>query len=53
VPIATVSMNIYFHLDSTRLAAQRDGWMLATAHGQVFHEGFFDHEGQIWAPTAT
>ena len=48
VPIATVSMNIYFHLDAKRLAAQGSGFVLATAHGQVFHEGFFDHEGQIW-----
>jgi len=48
VPIATVSMNIYFHLDEKRLAAQGSSHLLAVARGQVFHEGFFDHEGQIW-----
>jgi hypothetical protein len=48
VPIATVSMNVYFHVDAERLARYGTEPVLAVAEGQVFHEGFFDHEGQIW-----
>ena len=41
-------MNVYFHVDAERLARYGTEPVLAVAEGQVFHEGFFDHEGQIW-----
>ena len=48
VAIATVSMNIYFHVDAATLARQGTQPVLAEAQGQVFNAGFFDHEGKVW-----
>lgn len=49
VPIATVSMNVYFHTDAAELAALGDAWLLGRGRSNVFHEGFFDAEAQLWA----
>ena len=42
-------MNVYFHADRTELAAIGEGWLLGEGRSQVFREGFFDAEAQVWA----
>jgi len=48
VPIATVSLNICFHADAQELAAHGTEPLLGVARANVFHEGYFDQEGQLW-----
>jgi hypothetical protein len=48
VPIGTVSLNIYFHVDAQTLAEQGTDALLAVARANVFSQGYFDQEGQIW-----
>jgi len=47
-PIATVSLNIYFHVDAAELAAEGSGPVLCVAKAQVFNKGYYDQEGQVW-----
>lgn len=47
-PIATVSLNIYFHVDATDLACEGAGPVLCAAKAQVFNKGYYDQEGQVW-----
>lgn len=49
VPAGTVSMTLYFHADSARLAAQGSGEILARARGQQFRNGFFDQSAELWS----
>lgn len=49
VPVATVSMNVYFHVDAREVAGFGDGWLLGEGRSSVFHEGFFDAEARLWA----
>ena len=49
VPAATVSMNVYFHVDADGLARQGDDYVMCVARGNVFNQGFCDLEGQVWA----
>lgn len=48
VPLGTVSLNIYFHVDAAELAAHGAGPVLGVAYGQVFHKGYFDQQAQVW-----
>lgn len=48
VPIATVSLNVYFHAGHQVMAEQSSTPVLAQASGQVFNEGFCDQEGRVW-----
>jgi len=48
IPIATVSLNMYFHVDKTALKQQGTNAVLAVARANVFSQGYFDQEGQIW-----
>ncbi len=48
VPLGTVSLNIYFHLDSAELATHGTEPVLGIAHGQVYHKGYFDQQAQLW-----
>ena len=48
VPVGTVSMTVYFHADSTQLAACGTGYLLAEARAQAFRNGFFDQTGLLW-----
>ena len=48
-PIGTVSFTVYFHASGADLAASGDGWLLAQARGQVFHDGYFDQSGELWS----
>ncbi len=47
-PIATVSLNIYFHVDALDLAKEGSAPVLCVAKAQVFHKGYYDQEGQVW-----
>lgn len=48
VPMGTVSMTVYFHVDAASLATHGSGFLLVQARGQGFGGGFFDHAGQLW-----
>lgn len=48
VPIATVSMNTYFHASAAALAAVGSDYLLGATRSQVFEGGFFDCESQLW-----
>jgi hypothetical protein len=48
VPIGTVSFNVYFHVDAVALAGHGTDAVLAVARANVFSQGYFDQEGQIW-----
>jgi acyl-CoA thioesterase len=47
-PIATVSLNIYFHTDAADLAREGSEPVLCVAKAQVFNKGYYDQEGQVW-----
>jgi acyl-CoA thioesterase len=47
-PIATVSLNIYFHVDANHLAKEGSEPVLCVAKAQVFNKGYYDQEGQVW-----
>ncbi len=47
-PIATVSLNVYYHVDAAELAAEGDAHVLCVAKAQVFNKGYYDQEGQVW-----
>lgn len=47
-PAGTVTLTIYFHADAAALAAQGDDYLLATAKGHRFNNGFFDQSATIW-----
>ena len=47
--IGTISLTTYFHADAAALAAQGDDYLLATARGLNYHDGFFDQSGEIWS----
>ena len=48
VAIGTVSLNIYFHIDARTLSEHGTDAVLAVARANVFSQGYFDQEGQIW-----
>ena len=48
MPIATVSLNVYFHAGAADLAAAGEDYLLGTTRNQVFEAGFFDCESQLW-----
>ena len=48
LPVATVSLNVYFHGDAAAMAAQGCQPLLSEARGQVYEGGFFDQEGRMW-----
>jgi acyl-CoA thioesterase len=48
-PIGSVSITTYFHADEAALAAQGERYLIGTARGQNFHNGFFDQSGEMWS----
>jgi acyl-CoA thioesterase len=48
-PIGTVSITTYFHADEAAMAAQGSHYLIGTARGQKFHNGFFDQSGEMWS----
>lgn len=49
VPIGTVSMTVYFHVDATDLNALGSAFILGQADAQCFFNGFFDQHAQLWS----
>jgi len=49
VPIGTVSITTYFHVDAAQLAEVGDGHLLGRATGQQFRNGYFDQAAQLWS----
>ncbi len=49
MPIATVTMNTYFHTSSEEMARIGSDYLLAGSRSHVYHDGFFDAEGKMWA----
>ncbi|MFC1720075.1 acyl-CoA thioesterase [Pseudomonadota bacterium] len=48
VPAGTVSMTTYFHTDQALLNAQGDRYVLGSARGLNFRNGYFDQSAEIW-----
>lgn len=53
VPIGTVSMTVYFHVDSLELIALGSTFVLGQAKAQCFFNGFFDQSAQLWSEAGT
>ena len=53
VPVGTVSMNIYYHIDAEDLARHGTEPVLGVAQGQVGYKGYADHEAQLWSGANT
>jgi acyl-CoA thioesterase len=51
VPIGTVSLTTYFHLDAEDLAREDIAHVLAAADAKVFHKSFGDQTGELWSPS--
>lgn len=51
VPIGTVSMTVYFHIDAEDLEAIGNAFILAQANAQCFFNGFFDQNALLWSET--
>ena len=49
IPIATVSMQVYFHTTLAELQAHAHDYLLVKGWSSVFHDGFSDSDGQVWA----
>lgn len=49
VPIGTVSITTYFHVDSALLARIGHGFLFGRATGQQFRNGYFDQAAQLWS----
>ncbi len=48
VPVGTVSMTVYFHASAALLQQSGTGFLLGQAVGQVYYDGFFDHNAVLW-----
>jgi len=49
VPIGTVSLTIYFHIDASTLGKERAQPVLGHSRAINFNEGFYDQTGEIWS----
>lgn len=49
VPIGTVSMTIYFHIDQASFAKYGEDFVLGTARANRFRNGFYDQSAEIWS----
>ncbi|WP_436888976.1 thioesterase family protein [Mammaliicoccus sciuri] len=50
VPIGTVSLTIYYHVDSKTLEKHGDKEILGCARSSQFYNGFFDQTAELWTP---
>jgi acyl-CoA thioesterase len=51
VPIGTVTLSTYFHVDADDLARDDITHALAQADAKVFHKSFGDQSGELWSPS--
>jgi len=49
LPIGTVSMTTYFHVDAADLATEATTAVLGVADANVFHKSFSDQTGELWS----
>lgn len=49
VPVGTVSITTYFHVDAAGLADCGDGHVLCDARGQGYFGGYFDQAATLWS----
>jgi len=49
VPCSTISLSIYFHTDAAQLAEQAARYLLGTARGLNFRNGYCDQSAGIWS----
>jgi hypothetical protein len=50
VPVGTVSLTVYFHVDSAALIEHGDKEVLGQACALQFYDGFFDQTAEVWTP---
>lgn len=50
VPIGTVSLTVYFHIDSETLAEHGNKELLGHARASQYRDGFFDQTAEMWSP---
>jgi acyl-CoA thioesterase len=50
VPIGTVSLTTYFHVDAEDLAREDIARVLAVADAKIFHKSYGDQTGELWSP---
>lgn len=50
VPVGTVSLTSYFHVDSATLSDHGDKEVLGHARALQFNDGFFDQTAEVWTP---
>ncbi|GEN89673.1 thioesterase family protein [Oceanobacillus sojae] len=50
VPIGTVSLTVYFHIDSETLAEHGNKELLDHARALQYRDGFFDQTAEMWSP---
>jgi hypothetical protein len=50
VPVGTVSLTVYFHVDSAALIEHGDKEVLGHARALQFYDGFFDQTAEVWTP---
>ncbi len=53
VPVGTVSLTVYFHVDAKALESIDSPWVLAHARAGKFTNSYFDHTGEIWSQDGT
>jgi acyl-CoA thioesterase len=51
VPIGTVSLTTYFHVDADDLAGEDITRVLAAADANIFHKSYGDQSGELWSPS--
>ncbi|MES2103204.1 MAG: thioesterase family protein [Pseudomonadota bacterium] len=49
VPVGTVSLTTYFHVDAAMLAAVGDSAVLGVARALNFSNGYFDQTAEVWS----
>jgi acyl-CoA thioesterase len=52
-PISTITMSINFHVDAATLERLDADAALGAARANAFCDGYYDQEGQLWAPDGT
>lgn len=49
VPIATVTMNTYFHVNADEMAGIGSSHLLTSSIGNTYQHGFCDAQGMVWS----
>ena len=50
VPVGTVSLTVYFHIDSEALAEHGNKEVLGHARALQYRDGFYDQTAEMWSP---